>query len=180
MQLVKATALVVTLGTLSIARADVAVAEPTAETLDPQVQIDGGLSVIGPAYEHPITSHIAIGVEGFLFGTYFLPWFDAGQNVKGFGGGIRPTWFRNANGRGLYIAPYLRIVAVDDESLFGATDVGFTTGAFVGWAFRIAKKLDLRLGGGLQYIRFESDVADARITTSTAFVALDAVIGYRL
>ena len=170
-------AFVVTLGSSAIAHD--AAADP-AETLAPQIQVDGGLSVIGPAYEHPISSQIAVGVEAFVFGTYFLPWFDLGQDVKGFGGGIRPTWFRNPSGSGLYVAPYLRIVAVDDESITGATDVGFTTGIFVGWAFRLADRLDLRVGGGLQYIRFESDVPDARVTTSTPFVALDAVIGYRL
>ena len=168
--------LVVTLGAFSTARAD----EPAPDTLEPQIQIDAGLSVIGPAYEHPVASNIAVGVEVFIFGTYFLPWFDAGQSVRGLGGGIRPTWFLDADGRGLYVTPFVRIVAVDDESLFAATDVGFTTGVFAGWAFRLTQKLDLRIGGGLQYIRFKSDVADARVTTSTFFVALDAVVGYRL
>lgn len=157
-----------------------ATASARADELHPQLQVDGGLSVIGPAYEHPITKHVAISVEAFVFGTYFLPWFDAGDDVKGFGGGVRPTWFANASGHGLYVAPYFRFVGVDDESIGGASGTGFTTGAFVGWAFRLGEKLDLRVGGGAQYIRFHADGPDGRLSTSTPFVAIDALLGYRL
>jgi hypothetical protein len=148
--------------------------------LQPQVQIDGGLSVIGPAYEHPIARHIAVNLEVFIFGTYFLPWFDAGEKVRGFGAGVRPTWFMRESGHGLYVAPYFRVVGVDDETLTGAESVGFTTGAFVGWAFGLGKKLDLRLGAGAQYIYFKTDTAMGEVSTSTPFVAIDAVLGYRL
>ena len=151
-----------------------------ADEVRPQLQVDGGLSVIGPAYEHPITTHIAISVEAFVFGTYFLPWFDAGDDVKGFGGGVRPTWFANASGRGLYVAPYVRVVGVDDEAIGDPSGTGVTTGAFVGWAFALGAKLDLRIGGGAQYIYFHADGPDGRLSTSTPFVALDAVLGYRL
>jgi hypothetical protein len=151
-----------------------------ADELRPQLQVDGGLSVIGPAYEHPIAAHFAVGVEAFVFGTYFLPWFDAGEDVKGFGAGVRPTWFARESGRGLYVAPYFRVVGVDDESIGGASGIGFTTGAFVGWAFALGEKMDLRIGGGAQYVHFHADGPDGRISTSTPFVALDAVFGYRL
>jgi hypothetical protein len=151
-------------------------ASASADTLRPQLQIDGGLSVIGPGYEHPITSHVAIQAEAFVFGTYFLPWFDAGADVKGVGIGVRPTWFARESGHGLYVSPYLRAVLVNDDGLFGGDGSGFTAGAFVGWAFRLSDKLDLRIGGGAQYIRFE--INDE--LTSTPFVALDAVLGYRL
>ncbi|MDQ3339179.1 MAG: hypothetical protein M4D80_28795 [Myxococcota bacterium] len=152
----------------------------SADELRPQLQIDGGLSVIGPAYEHPITKHIAVSVEVFIFGTYFLPWFDAGEDVKGFGGGVRPTWFARESGHGLYVAPYFRVVGVDDESIGGASGMGFTTGVFVGWAFRLSEKLDLRLGGGAQYIRFRADGPDGQLSTGTPFVAIDGLLGYRL
>ena len=151
-----------------------------ADELRPQLQIDGGLSVIGPAYEHPVARHVAVHVEAFIFGTYFLPWFDAGDKVRGFGAGLRPTWFANANGRGLYVAPYFRVVGVDDDTLFGAAGVGFTTGAFAGYAFALGDRLDLRIGGGAQYIHFGFDTDDGRRSASTPFVALDAVLGYRL
>lgn len=150
------------------------------ETLRPQLQIDGGLSVIGPAYEQPITAHLAVHLEVFVFGTYFLPWFDAGEQVRGFGAGVRPTWFARTSGRGLYVAPYFRVVGVDDESITAASGTGFATGAFVGWAFGLGEKLDLRIGGGAQYIHFRADGPDGRISTSTPFVALDAVLCYRL
>ena len=151
-----------------------------ADALRPQVQIDGGLSVIGPAYEHPITEHVAIGVEAFAFGTYFLPWFDLGDDVKGFGAGVRPTWFAKTSGHGLYVTPYLRVIGVDDESITSPSGVAITTGAFVGWALALSDKLDLRIGGGVQYIQFRADGPEERLSTKTAFIALDAVLGYRL
>ncbi len=154
--------------------------EPERDSLRPQLQIDGGLSVIGPAYEHPIARHVAIGVEAFVFGTYFLPWFDAGEDVKGFGGGARATWFQRESGRGLYVAPYFRVVGVDHASITGADGIGFTTGAFAGWTFGLSDKVDLRIGAGAQYIHFHAHTNGERISTSTPFVALDAVVGYRL
>ena len=151
-----------------------------ADELRPQAQVDGGLSVIGPAYEYPVARHIAIHGEAFVFGTYFLPWFDAGEDVKGFGAGVRATWFARESGHGFYVAPYFRVVGVDDESIVGADGIGFTTGAFAGWAFELGKKLDLRIGAGAQYIHFHAHKDMERISTSTPFVALDAVLGYRL
>lgn len=140
--------------------------------LRPQLQIDGGLSVIGPAYEQPVARRIAIGVEAFVFGTYFLPWFDAGEEVRGLGVGVRPTWFARDDGSGLYVAPFVRGVAVDPEDIAGFTSYGFSAGVFAGWTFRLSERIDLRVGGGGQYYRFRD--------TSTPFVAIDGVIGYRL
>jgi hypothetical protein len=151
-----------------------------ADSPPAQLQIDGGLSVIGAAYEHPLASHISLGVEAFIFGTYFLPWFDAGDEVKGFGAGVRPTWFMHDTGRGLYVTPYLRGVSVDDSSIFGANGLGFEAGAFAGWAFGLTDRLDLRIGGGAQVIHFHVDTPNGRESTTTPFVALDAVLGWRL
>jgi hypothetical protein len=151
-----------------------------ADTQRPQLQIDGGLSVIGAGYEHPIASHVALQGEAFVFGTYFLPWFDAGDDVKGLGIGVRPTWFAREDGHGLYVSPYFRAVRVDRSSLVDRDGSGFTTGVFAGYAFGLSERLDLRIGGGAQYIWFYVDSEDHRSTTSTPFVALDAVLGYRL
>ncbi|MEO8702719.1 MAG: hypothetical protein ABI867_21930 [Kofleriaceae bacterium] len=158
-----------------------AAAPADADELRPEVQADLGLSVIYAAYEHPVAEHVAVGVGAGLFGTYFLPWFDLGQEVLGLGIGGRVTWFANTSGRGLYVAGYVRGVGVrgDFEGDTG-TGVGFTTGAFVGWSFGLTKKLDLRVGAGAQYIRFSYEVGDDRLSTSTPFVALDGVLGYRL
>lgn len=144
--------------------------------LAPQLQIDGGLSVIGPGYEQPILDRVSLGIEAFVFGTYFLPWFDLGEDLKGFGAGLRPTWFAHANGRGLYVAPYFRAMLVDDESITGADGFALSTGAFVGWAFGLGERLDLRVGGGVQYIHAKVD----DIAFGTPFVAIDALLGYRL
>jgi hypothetical protein len=151
-----------------------------AESLRPQLQIDGGLSVIGAGYEQPLGTHIALQAETFIFGTYFLPWFDRGHDVKGIGVGLRPTWFANESGHGLYVTPFVRAMSVGKGSPFGADGEALETGAFVGWAFRLATKLDLRVGGGVQYIYSHAVVEDQVFTTSTPFVAIDAVLGWRL
>jgi hypothetical protein len=152
----------------------IATAEPER---GPQLQIDGGLSVIGPGYEHPLGKHVSVQIEAFVFGTYFLPWFDLGEDVKGFGAGLRPTWFARESGLGFYVTPYLRGVIVDDESIVGATGRGFSVGIFAGWAFRLSPTLDLRVGGGAQYIQASTEMTDS---FGTPFVALDATLGYRL
>jgi len=152
----------------------------TAEPRPSQLQVDGGLSVIGGGYERTISGHLSVQAETFIFGTYFLPWFDAGEDVKGFGVGLRPTLFMRESGRGLYVAPYVRGVIVDDESLTGATGFGYAAGVFVGWAFRLSESLDLRIGGGAQYIHASVETAQGDVSFGTPFVALDAVLGYRL
>ncbi|MDQ3370980.1 MAG: hypothetical protein M3680_36640 [Myxococcota bacterium] len=172
--------LVVLLSLAASAHADEPAPPPPLQ-LQPQLQVDGGLSVIGPAYEQPVARQLAIAVELFVFGTYFLPWFDAGDEVRGVGFGVRPTWFARESGRGLYVAPYFRGVTVATDSITGGEGIGFTTGVFVGWAFGLTPTLDLRIGAGAQYLHFHvDDAAGSKRSTETPFLALDAVLGYRL
>jgi hypothetical protein len=144
-----------------------------------QLQIDGGLSVIGVGYEHPLAEHVSVQAETFVFGTYFLPWFDLGEDLKGVGAGVRATYFARPDGRGLYITPYVRGVVVD-KTLTGFGGLGVTTGAFVGWDWALGERLDLRVGGGAQYIHCHVDDPAGDTRFSTAFVAIDATLGYRL
>ncbi|HEU0029760.1 MAG TPA: hypothetical protein VFQ53_03935 [Kofleriaceae bacterium] len=156
-------------------------ASPPLDHLHRQLQADLGLAVIGAAYEQPLAAHVAVQVEAQIFGTYFLPWFDAGADVQGLGAQVRPTWFLRDDGRGLYLAGYLRGVLVrGDKDGETGTGNGYCAGAFAGWAFGLTKQLDLRVGAGAQYIAFHVDTDAGRLETSTPFVALDAVIGYRL
>lgn len=153
----------------------VAVAEPAMSPA--QAHADLGLSVVGFGYEHPLSAHVAIEGQGGIFGTYFLPWFDAGDDVQGLQVGGRVTWFARPTGHGLYVAPYVRGVAVRGE-LDGASGdgLGVTAGVFAGWALALTSRLDLRLGAGAQYIYFDADP----LAASTPFVALDILVGYRL
>jgi hypothetical protein len=162
---------------------------PSFGTLRPQLQADVGLSVVLLAFEHPIGRQLAVELGAGIFGTYFLPWFDLGDEVRGLALGGRLTWFARRDGRGLYVAGYARGVAVRgdapaDAGFSGTGDgFGFTTGAVVGWAFGLTQRLDLRVGAGAQYIRYALDVDDvsnSRFATSTPFLALDAVLGWRL
>lgn len=152
-----------------------AIAEPAA--LAPQAHADLGLSVVGLGYEHPVAANVAVEVQGGIFGTYFLPWFDRGDDVQGLQLGGRVTWFARASGRGLYVAPYLRGVAVrgevDGQSGQG---LGVTAGAFVGWALGLGERVDLRLGAGAQWIYFDADP----LAASTPFLAADILVAYRL
>ncbi len=161
------------------------VAAPAAADLPrllprPQLQVDGGLTVIGPAYEHPLAEHWAVAGEAFVFGTYFLPWFDLGDDTIGVGAGVRATWLADPSGRGLYVTPYLRAAAVraqDDD----AGGLAITAGVFVGWAIGLTDRLDLRLGLGAQYLRVAVDPeAGPERVSSTPFPAIDATLGWRL
>jgi hypothetical protein len=149
------------------------IARPTAADPAPQVQADLGLAVIDVAYEHPVGAHESVGVEAGIFGTYFLPWFSAGDAATGAGGGLRASWFSRDTGRGLYVAPFFRVADVGAD---GHSGLAVSGGAFVGYALALTRRLDLRLGGGAQYIHYDFD----GVRASTPFVALDLVVGYRL
>jgi hypothetical protein len=147
-----------------------------------ELQADLGLAVVGVGIEREIAPQLAVQVEGFLTGTYFLPWFDLGPNVTGFGGGVRLTWLEHPYGRGLYGVALLRMSGVHtgDSDTFLMTEVGLAAG----YAFPITNKLDLRLGLGV--IAFHGSGTERMTGASdsanvgTPFVQLDAVLGYRL
>lgn len=146
-----------------------------------QIQADVGLSVIQLAYEHRLSRHMSASVSAGLFGSYFLPWFDLGDDVIGLGGGLRVTWFSRPSGRGFYVAPYVRghRVSGDHDDMHGS-GLGFSAGAFAGWAFGLGDKVDLRAGIGAQFIDHYIDTPAGRSTSDTPFVALDLVVAYRL
>ncbi len=147
----------------------------------PQIQADLGLSVIQAAYEHPFGRHIAASLSAGIFGSYFLPWFDRGDEVVGIGGGFRVTWFARETGRGFYVAPYVRVhrVSGKHDDMQG-TGLGMSTGVFAGWALGLTTRLDLRLGLGAQFIRHSIDTPAGASVTSTPFIAIDILLGYRL
>lgn len=146
------------------------------------VQLDLGLAVIGAAYEHPLSEHLALQVGGQLFSAYFAPWFDLGDEVEGFGGSIRPTYFVSPTRRGIYVAPFLRVSRVTGEHEAGASGdgIGFSTGVWAGYALGVTDKIDLRVGAGAQYMHYMVDTSDGEAGLSTPFIALDLVVGYRL
>jgi hypothetical protein len=151
------------------------------ETMRPEVQADLGLAVIGLGYEQPLGAHLAVMGEFHSTSTYFAPWFGAGDSVMGWGGEVRVTWFPHVGGRGLYVTPWLRI-----DRMTGSRDgadghaFGFTAGGFVGWAFRLTPRLDLRLGVGALYMRYLLPTTNGATGIDTTFFGLDAIVGYRL
>jgi hypothetical protein len=181
-----ATATVLTLAAAAhLAAPPTAAAEyrrPPPYKLQRQVQADIGLAVIGLGYEVPVARRLALMFEGQIFGTYFLPWFDSGDNAKGLGGQVRATWFQRPSGHGLYALGYGRVDAVRiDRDDLTANGIGISAGFAAGWAFRLTRRLDLRLGAGFQYIFLRGEAKDGtRLGASTPFPTLDAVLGYRL
>lgn len=154
-----------------------ALADEHPSHLNRQLQFDLGLSVVHAGLEIPIGNRLAVAFGGGIFGTYFLPWFDAGDDVAGPGGGVRATWFRNRDGRGLYVTPYVRASYVSGErDGMKGTGVAITSGLFAGWCFAVKGRFDVRVGAGAQYIYIDADPLGA----STPFVGLDLVVGYRL
>ena len=163
----------------SLATAPAFATEPPIEPgLDPEIQLDLGLSVVGVGYEHPIAQRLALQLEGGIFGTYFLPWFDLGGNVRGGFGGLRGTFLTHADGHGLYVTPYVRAGygSGERDGMTGKATL-VEVGAFVGWAFRLGEHFDLRVGGGAQYLYLSN--ADG-VGASTPFVAIDILVGYRI
>lgn len=146
-----------------------------------QIQIDGGLSILGLAFEQPVAPHLAVAVGAGIMSTYFAPWFDAGDRVDGFCGELRLTWFARTTGHGLYVTPYARVGRVTAERDDADGDaVGFSAGAFVGWTFGLGERLDLRVGGGVQYFHYVVETAAGDVEVTTPFAAIDAVLGFRL
>jgi hypothetical protein len=146
-----------------------------------QIQIDGGLSIAGLAFEQPVSPRLAVAVGAGIMSTYFAPWFDAGDRVDGFCGELRVTWFARTTGRGLYVAPFFRVGRVTGERDDAEGDGwGVSTGAFVGWTFALGRRFDLRVGGGVQYFHYVVETAAGDVEVTTPFVAIDAVLGFRL
>ncbi|MBX3229804.1 MAG: hypothetical protein KIT84_05675 [Labilithrix sp.] len=155
-----------------------------AETPQPQAQpknavlLDLGLAVVGLAFERTFERQLAFQVTGHVFGTWFGPAVDK-PNLSGLGGGVRATWFFTHDApRGLYVAPFLRVdrVTVDEPGAERAW--GYSTGAFAGWSWLFADHVNVRVGGGLQWLAYEVPVGARRDSFRGFFPALDLVVGY--
>ncbi|HEY4178148.1 MAG TPA: hypothetical protein VGM90_14980 [Kofleriaceae bacterium] len=156
----------------TIALADEHISERPVE-----IQIDGGLSVIAAGVEVPVSPHWSAMLGAGIFGSYFLPWFDVGDNTIGVIADARVTWFHRTHGSSLYITPYVRTGVTkgtnDDLQRDGSGPV-LTGGFFVGYAFDLSH-VDLRLGVGAQYIYIDGSNG---IDASTVFPALDFTLGF--
>ena len=155
------------------------VAPAEAERRPNAVQLDLGLAVIGLAYERVFTSWFATQVEAQIFGTWFGPIFGE-PRLSGFGGQVRPSFFLTENApRGVYLAPFFRADRVGaEESGKTGNAIGFSSGAFAGYSFVFADRVNLRLGAGAQYISYVVDVDGTRVAFKTVFPAIDIVVGY--
>jgi hypothetical protein len=142
------------------------------------VQLDLGLAVIGLAYERRFLSRMAVQLEVHAFGTWFGPALDE-PSLQGFGAGVRPSFFLTEDGgRGVYVAPFLRIDDVKSNTTGSARSWGYSTGAFVGYSWIFAERWNLRIGAGGQWLAYETFVGQTRESFKTLFPALDLVVGY--
>lgn len=160
MQRLAALVIVVMVAAGGVARADSVVA-------------DVGLSVVHAGYEHDFGPKVAVAVTAGIFGTYFLPWFDLGDNVIGVGGGLRATYFFRDGQRGPYLAAYSRAQRTSgDHDGDTVTGFGITAGAFAGWDWQVSRHIDIRAGLGAQWIH--------QPNTDTPFIGIDGLVGWRL
>jgi len=151
------------------------------DQLQPQVLIDFGLAVIGAAYEHPVTNHVALLLEAHVHGTYFLPWFDLGDKRAGPRHRSAPDVVRERERPWFYACAYARADAVSiDRGALNAKGFGTSEGLVAGWTFGLGAKLDLRLGLGVQYIYLGGDANGTHLGASTLFPTIDGLLGYRL
>lgn len=143
------------------------------------VQADLGLGVVGIGYERVLHEKVALQLSAHVFGTWWGPTFDW-PNFTGFGGQIRPTFFVTDDApRGVYLAPFFRAERVSAK----ANDVtghgfGFSAGGFVGYSFMLGHAVNLRIGGGAQYMSYAVDAGDVRLEWKRIHPALDLLLGY--
>jgi hypothetical protein len=143
------------------------------------VQADLGLGVVGLAYERVLSPSVAIQIEANVFGTWWGPTFDL-PHFRGAGGQVRPTFFVSGDApRGVYVAPYVRGAAVS-STRDGHTGHGFgwSAGTFVGYSWMFGDSVNLRIGGGAQYMHYAVDAGPHRIEWKRLYPALDLVVGY--
>jgi hypothetical protein len=143
------------------------------------VQADLGLGVVGLAYERTFASWVAVQFEAQVFGTWFGPAVDK-PFFRGFGGQLRPTFFlTGAAPSGVYVAPFVRVdrVRAEENGATGTT-VGYSAGAWLGYAFVVGERANLRFGAGAQYMDYVADAQGRKLAFDMVFPAIDVVIGY--
>jgi hypothetical protein len=155
------------------------VPEPPAAVTKNAIQGDLGLGVVGLAYERALNPRVAVAISAHVFGTWWGPYFDL-PRFSGFGAQIRPSFFLTQDApRGVYIAPYFRSEAVSAKTdTATGNGVGWSLGTFVGYSFVIGDHVNLRIGGGAQYMSYAVDAGGTRLEWKRFHPALDLVVGY--
>jgi len=157
-----------------------AAAEPTPR-LERQLQLDVGIGVIAVGQELPVSPHLAVALEATGFSTFFLPLVGGGVAVTGAGAGVRPTWFAERSGHGLFASGSFLLEQVGgDKAGTHGHGLAYAASLQVGQAFRASRQLDVRLAFGPQWIHYEIPTAAGALTANVPFLAIDLVIGYRL
>ncbi|MDP3279086.1 MAG: hypothetical protein Q8Q09_28095 [Deltaproteobacteria bacterium] len=146
------------------------------------IQADLGLAVVGLAYENVMSRHLALQVEGHVFGTWFWPIFSGLPNFTGGGIQTRLSVFLLGDApNGVYLAAFARFDVVGAQARDQSHGLGFggSVGGFAGWSFAIADRYNLRVGAGVQYMDYEVPTATSRVVARTVYPAIDLVLGYR-
>ena len=157
----------------------------SSETRQNAVHADLGLGVVGLSYERMVGRYASVQPSIHIFGTWFGPYFDL-PRFGGFGAQLRASVFPRGEGsKGLYLSPFFRVDRTSTE-VGGETarTTGTSTGVFVGYSFQVLEKLipdglNLRIGAGVQYMRYVASNAFGEARFDRYFPALDALVGYR-
>lgn len=144
------------------------------------IQADLGLAVVGLAFERVLSRHVAIGAELHAFGTWFGPALGY-PDFNGFGGQIRVSVFPFGDAPdGVYLSAFERLDDVTAQS-GGASGAAWGASAdlVAGYSITFARRFDVRLGAGAQYMSYAVFANRARLQMVTFFPALDLVVGCR-
>lgn len=149
------------------------------ERYENAVQLDLGLAVVGVAYERVIARRVAVQSSVHVFGTWFGPIVDQ-PNFRGLGVQLRPSFFLTEDApTGVYVAPFLRVEQVTAEADGKeGSGLGWSAGAFLGYAFALGSRFSARVGAGVQYMHYVVDARGTRVAFDTPFPAIDLVVGY--
>lgn len=137
------------------------------------VHADLGLAVVGVGLERTLAPHLALEGQAHVFGT----WWDD-PHFRGLGGQVRASLFPWGRApEGLYVAPFFRLERVTAEATGDAAGLGWSAGTFFGASFVAWERLNVRVGAGLQYMRYVTEKGAVRVSWEKPYPALDLLVG---
>lgn len=138
------------------------------------VNADVGLAVIGLAYQRVLHPRVELQLQA----QFFSPWFVT-AGVGGLGAQVRPYFFLSGSApAGVYISPFVRAAYV--RGRIGDVEGGgpaLSVGAAFGQSFVFARRVIVRGGLGLQYLRYEVASESSHAQIQTLYPTVDLSFG---
>ena len=135
--------------------------------------------VIGLGYERVLANWVSLRFEA----QYTRNWFSK-DDIWALGGTVRPFFFlTRAAPSGLYVSPLATLAYSEGHnSAASAHGAGWAAGGTIGYSWLIRRLVNIRVGGGVQYVSIEvtgqSATSTARIGASGLWPAVDLSLGF--